>query len=420
MLPLEYYSIGYCIVHSNCNWSLIFQEVPDKEKLHMISKGTNTIKSNEYRVALRTNSSVSSETSKIFLTTFGSCLEELYLEIAYNVSPKFLLADLPVLRILELGICTKYFDLCSEVSFQSLESLKIYNIHSSGSTQSSQTAGDNGGNNWVLRNLVLEIEFGYKAAKLLAQFIRKSTSCHFLRIRIKYAAFSGCQLMEITEAIHNCTSSHDKQFHKLRFNVESPEDARQLIHYYPYMLDMIDWGVVLFTFRTKHVYNNYDENNALTLAIAQHHNIIQCQSLYIYNHNISGDGAVVLAEMLQYNSTLWVFHLSNNSIGNTGAAALAQALIHNSTLVRLDVSNNSISDAGAVALAEALPHNATLKWLNLSSNNIAHAGVVALAGALCHNSTLKWLNLSSNNVADAGLLALAGVLRHNSTLKIII
>ena len=46
-----------------------------------------------------------------------------------NVSPKFLLADLPVLRILELGICTKYFDLCSEVSFQSLESLKIDNIH---------------------------------------------------------------------------------------------------------------------------------------------------------------------------------------------------------------------------------------------------------------------------------------------------
>ena len=289
----------------------------------------------------------------------------------------------------------------------------FYSVHSSGSTQ---TAGDNGGNkgkaDLVLRNLVLEIEctFGYKAAKLLAQFIRKSTSCHFLRIRIKYAAFSGCQLMEITEAIHNCTSSHDKQFHKLRFNAESPEDARQLIHifnYYPYMLDMIDWGVVL----------NYD---ALTLAIAQHHIIIQCQSLYIYNHNISGDGAVVLAEMLQYNSTLWVYDLSNNSIGNTGAAALAQALIHNSTLVRLDVSNNSISDAGVVALAEALPHNATLKWLNLSSNNIAHAGVIALAGALRHNSTLKWLNLNSNNFADAGLLALAGVLRHNSNLKIII
>ena len=430
MLPLEYYSIGYCIVHSNCNWSLIFQEDPDKEKLHMISKGTNTIKSNEYRVALTTNSSVSSETSKIFLTTFGSCLEELYLDIADNVSPKFLLADLPVLRILELGICTKYFDLCSEVSFQSLESLKIYNRHISGSTQSSQAAEYNGGNkgkaDLVLRNLVLTIEctFGYKAAKVLAQFIRKSTSCHFLRIRIKYAAFSGCQLMEITEAIHNCTSLHDKQFHKLRFNVESPEDARKLIHlfhYYPYMLDMIDWGVVLYTFRTKHTYNNYYyENNALTLAIAQHHNIIQCQSLYIYNHNISGDGAVVLAEMLKYNSTLWVFDLSNNSIGNTGTAALAQALIHNSTLVRLDVSNNSISDAGTVALAEALPHNTTLKWLNLSSNNIADAGVVALAGALCHNSTLKWLNLSSNNIADAGLLALAGALRHNANLKIII
>ena len=425
MLPLEYYSIGYCIVHSKCNWSLIFYEEPEKENLHLLSKGTNTRTGNEHRVALRTNASVSNETSRILLLTFSSCLEELYLDIDENASPKLLLTDLPVLRILELGISTKFFDLCSEVSFQSLESLKIYNRHISGSTQSSQAAERSGGikrnADLVLRNLVLEIEctFGYKAVKLLAQFIRKSTSCHFLRIIIKYAEFSGCQLMELTEAIHNCTSSHDKLLHKLRFNVESSEDARQLIqlfHAYPDMLDTIDWVVVLTIFRRKRTYN-YDNISALTLAVALCHNIFRYQSLYIYNRNINSDAAAVLAEALRYNSTLWVFDLSCNSICDTGAAALAQALHHNSTLVRLDVSNNSISDAGAVALAGALNHNSTLKWLNLSSNNIADAGVAALAQTLHHNTTLKWLDLSSNTIADSGAVTLAGALNHNSTLK---
>ena len=55
MLPLEYYSVGYCIAHSHSKWSLTFKEDTEEDKLHMLVSGAKTCNS-EYRVALKTMS----------------------------------------------------------------------------------------------------------------------------------------------------------------------------------------------------------------------------------------------------------------------------------------------------------------------------------------------------------------------------
>ena len=55
MLPLEYYSVGYCIAHSHCKWSLTFDEDTEEEKLHMLVIGAKTYDS-DCRLALKATS----------------------------------------------------------------------------------------------------------------------------------------------------------------------------------------------------------------------------------------------------------------------------------------------------------------------------------------------------------------------------
>ena len=75
MLPLEYYSVGYCVAHSHSNWSLTFEEDAEEEKLHMLVSGAET-GDNECKVALNTTSMMS-EKLIVLLNGFTSCLEEL-------------------------------------------------------------------------------------------------------------------------------------------------------------------------------------------------------------------------------------------------------------------------------------------------------------------------------------------------------
>ena len=76
MLPLEYYSVGYCIAHSNSKWSLTFDEDTDEEKLHMLVNGAKTGNC-DYRVALKATS-MTPEKVNIFVNDFISRVVEFY------------------------------------------------------------------------------------------------------------------------------------------------------------------------------------------------------------------------------------------------------------------------------------------------------------------------------------------------------
>ena len=55
MLPLEYYSVGYCIAHSHSKWSVTFDEDTEEEKLHMLVSGAK-IYDSDYRLVLKATS----------------------------------------------------------------------------------------------------------------------------------------------------------------------------------------------------------------------------------------------------------------------------------------------------------------------------------------------------------------------------
>ena len=481
MLPLEYYSVGYCIAHSHSKWSLTFDGDTEEEKLHMLVNGAKTGDS-DYRVAVKTISMTPENINMhILLNGFSSHVEELYyLKIPDNGN-SLSLPPLSTLHILELQVDNNKspFNISCDLSFSSLEaliisssrksttlgaktckaiakllssttSLKIfclslniksrgYSAHVSNNGMEVITKGLSDNIALPLKSLDIECKctFTTTATRSLVQFITRNTTLQY--IRICHVTFSAQGLIELTEAIHHCSSLQDK-LEKLLFCVECSEDVvnmRYMIKDHPDMGNSINWNEVIEINESKKTIN---ESNALTLSIAIEYvisldlsnksisdvevealapGLYHCSTLkylFLSNNNISDAGSVTLAQSLHHNSTLERLDLSNNNISDAGAVALAQSLYHNSTLKNLYLSNNNISDAGAVALAQALHHNSTLDWLYLSNNNISDAGAVALAQSLHHNSTLKELDLSNNNISDAGAVALAQALHHNSTL----
>ena len=167
----------------------------------------------------------------------------------------------------------------------------------------------------------------------------------------------------------------------------------------------------------------FSAHGLLKLARAIYGNsTLQEKSLKDLRCTVNGnDEANDLAQLLVEHPQVVGGHecIMMTQISDVGAVALAQALHHNSTLKVLPLSNYSISDAGAEALAQALQHNSTLECLNLSDNSISDTGALALAQGLHHNSTLKLLNLYNNSISDAGAVALAHGLQHNSTLMLL-
>ena len=357
MLPMDYYSLGCCIAHSQCQWLLSVMneevmggEVEVEEWVRMLGAGASTSDGGQAGKIVGLGGTNTGEClSKIF-TEWKSIfqLHQLSLELPAPCN-KITWPDLSQLRVLKLEIWTSAgVKLDSLLPHLSLESLTI----------TSECDGR------------LEYE---DCVAIEHHLMDTSTLKH---ISISRCDCSASGLLVLARAIHDHPTLQEKELENLYvFTLEGDDEAQDLAQLY-----------------------NEDLN-----IISDHLEVT----------GISTAGAVALAQVLQHTSTLRRLYLSNNSISDAGAVALAQALHHNSTLRELYLSNNSISDAGAVALAQALHHNSTLRELYLSNNSISDVGAVALAQVLHHNSTLEELNLSNNSISDAGAVALA---QHNSTL----
>ena len=126
MLPLEYYSVGYCIAHSHSKWSLTFDEDPEEEKLHMLVNVAKSVDGNPRIASLKTTS-MTSENMNILVNGFSSHVVELYcLKIPDNGN-SLSLQPLSTLRILELQVdnSKSAFNISCDLSFSSLEALII-------------------------------------------------------------------------------------------------------------------------------------------------------------------------------------------------------------------------------------------------------------------------------------------------------
>ena len=457
MLPLDYYSLGYCLSHSQCQWVLGLGKKIGEDEVRMLAAGAGTRSEPRGRVTglkrKQTERSKSQMKEKSLLSLSGKCLSMLFTEwksilCLHQLSmelparcDQITWPDLSALRVLELetkGHTKRKLE--TLLPGLSLESLTVLRSHdeecvaigdhitsttslkelciSSGISEEKGveaiTAALASNQSLPLERLELECKctFTATAGDSLAQFITNTTTLKYLSI--KRCTFSAHALLVLARAIHYNSILQTKNVEEFHLTVNDDNEAKDLARLqveYPDLMNKIGPNKTI-------VYSNNSISDAGAEALTQallHHNSTLTE-LVLSNNSISDAGAVALAQALHHNSTLTRLVLSNNSISDAGAVALAQALHHNSTLTKLYLSNNSVSDAGAVALAQALHHNSTLTALNLSNNSISDAGAVALAQALHHNSTLTWLNLSKNNISDSGAVALAQALHHNSTL----
>ena len=423
MLPLDYYSLGYCIAHSQCQWLLSLDREVGEEEVKMFVAGANTREeASGSVVGLRGRwdddeemdekwddfYSMLAEGLNMLFTQWKSVLHlhelHLYLPVPCD---GITWPDLSELQVLHLVIREKenwrldsllpclllesltiipcndkgylLFEDCDAIglymkSTTCLKNLCVRGPISEGVEVISKALAHN--RSLPLERLKLECSdtFTDTAADCLAQFITNTTTLQHLTIRYKHLSDAGA--VAIGQALHH-----------------------------NYTLEELDLSNT-----------NISDAGAVALAKALHHNST-LEMLDLCNSSISDAGAVALAQALHHNSTLKMLNLFNCSISDAGAVALAQALHYNSTLEMMDLCNSSISDAGAVALAQALHHNSTLEKLNLFNSSISDAGAVALAKALHYNSTLEMMDLCNSSISDAGAVALAQALHHNSTLK---
>ena len=456
---LDYYSLGYCIVHSHSQWVLTVQgsEI-EEEEVRMLVAGASTRDDTSARVVeLRGEErieecggghwplSVSAESLLTLSTELENVirLQELHLKLPAECSSSITWPDLSGLRVLHLAFSDErnwrldtllphlslesltiepsdevdkvVFEHCVAIGmllsssnclkclhFQSYESL--LDIDPKGMEAITKAMSEN--EHLPLRSVVMKCKctFSDTPAHSLAVFIRKTTTLYHLCIG--WCTFSAHGLLELARAIHDSSSLQEGWLKYLTCTVDGDDEVTycaQLLHHYPHMVDRIQWSHI-------------SDRGVEVIANALHHNST-LRRLDLSNSRISNAGSTALAQALHHNSTLRRLDLSNSRISNAGSMALAQALHHNSTLGKLDLSNSRISNAGSMALAQALHHNSTLRWLYLSNSRISDAGFAALAQALHHNSTLVVLDLSNNNITDTGSAALAQALHHNSTLE---
>ena len=384
---LDYYSLGYCIVHSHSQWVLTVQDnETGEEEVRVLVAGASTRDDTSARVVgLRGNErseeyggghwplSVSAEGLLTLFTELENVirLQELHLEPPAECS-SITWPDLSGLRVLHLALSdernwrldtllphlslesltiesardfgTVVFEDCVAIgmllsSSNCLKCLHFFSINSDleidpeGMEAITEAMSEN--EHLPLRSVVMKCDctFSDTAAHSLAVFIRKSTTLHHLSIG--WCTFSAHGLLELAQAIHHSSSLQERELKDLTCTVDGDDEASycaQLLHHYPHMVGWSDW----------------DESGGIQWS------------------HISDRGAEAIATALHHNSTLKVLDLSNNSISNTGSMALAQALHHNSALEVLDLSQNDVMSAeGTRQLVQALTVNTTVIHLFL-------------------------------------------------------
>ena len=348
---LSYYSLGYCIAHSQCQWVLSLDgEDIGEEEVTMLVGGASTRQEASGRVVgLRgwwnydtdryMPPIMLAEGQNMLFTQWKSILHlhELHLDLPVPCDG-ITWPDLSGLRVLTLGGISggKNWRLDSLLPHLSLESLTIIaggdyllledcdaiglhiksttclkelyitryidhiSIDDKGMEVISKALSDN--QSLPLERLWLECHgtFTATAADCLAQFITNTTTLQHLTIH--RCTFSAPGLLALVQALHHNSTLQEKSLEGLTVTVDGDneaEDYAKLLVECPYMVGNL--GIIC----------------------------LQCK-------NISDAGAVALAQALHHNSTLKELKLSgNDAIGKEGTHQLVQALTVNTSITKV-------------------------------------------------------------------------------------
>ena len=408
MSPMDYYSLGYCISHSQCQWVLSLKSKMEltKERIKILANGATKVTGVGKVVELGDEVLSHLNEDKLF-TEWNNilCLQKLSVQEIPTVWP-----DLSQLEVLVVS----FWDNATEQDLVTIAKhlpiapcLKNFTLH----TQldiGCITAALATGQLQQLERLNLEVRsITDNSTELFFTFLRNSSSLQHLSIMS--LTTSAHKLLELLQTIDHHPTLQEKSIKGLACRVTTDVDVNALSQLCSKYCDSMRTEFI------RYVGGISDDRIVVLAEILQHK--YGSRELDLSNGGTSDDGTVSLAKALHRNSTIHNLQLKSNRITDMGAVALVDALHHNSTLQALNIYCNAIGKEGAVALADALHHNSTLQSLILSSNSIGDEGAIALANALHHNSTLQSLFLGSTSIGDEGIVALAEAILENQSLQ---
>ena len=442
MLPLEYYSVGYCIAHSHSKWSLTFDEDTKEEKLHMLVNVAKSVDGNPRVAALKTTS-MTPENMNILVNCFSSHVEELYyLKIPDNGN-SLSLPPLSTLHILGLQIDIEYaFNINCNLSFSSLEALIIsssrkgtilgattckaigkllssttslktfclsqshgHSAHVSNNDMEEITKGlsDNIGLPLKSLDIGCKCTFTTAATRFLVQFITRNTTLQYLKIHVDIFEDVDIFAKGLSDNVAVPLKSLDVGC-KCTFTTTA---TRSLIQF-------ITRSTTLQYIRICHV--TFSAQCLIELTEAIHHCSrlqekkleeltfrVECSEDVDNLRHMAKDYPDMHKSITDWDGVTNVHSYSTgyNDVRKIWKVSLVK-LVLGCQVKSIHLMGMNISDAAAVALAQALHHNSILERLILSKNNISDAGAVALAQALHHNFALKELDLSGNDIGQEG------------------
>ncbi|KAF4321352.1 hypothetical protein BBO99_00005036 [Phytophthora kernoviae] len=140
------------------------------------------------------------------------------------------------------------------------------------------------------------------------------------------------------------------------------------------------------------------------------------QDLDVGNTELDASNLIAIAQALRGNRSLQSLNLDNPVIRTNEEEAIqyiGKMLQVNRVLTNLSLSKHQLTDNGAQVLAERLLDNRALRRLALRANRIGSTGASALAALLLRHPTLAEFDISANRIGDVGAKAFALVLRAN-------
>ena len=480
MLPLEYYSVGYCIAHSHSKWSLTFDEDTEEEKLHMLVSGAKTCCS-DYRVALNTTS-MTSKNMHILMNSFSSNVEELY---PFKIPDNLSLPPLTKLRILELQIDNHEFtfNISCDSTFPSLKALIISSGHEciTLGTQTCATIGkllsstslktfrlsacsthvsnkdmkiitksliDN--INLPLRSLDIDCKctFTTTATRSLVQFITRSATLQYFKIHIDnfedvdiFAKGLSDNVALLLKGLDiDCKCTFTTTATRSLAEIITRSTTLQYLKLHVDTLRDVDIFAKSFSDNIAIPLQSLDIDCKCTFTTTATRSLVQfitrsttLQYIRICHVTFSAQKLIEMTETIHHCSRLQekqLMELSFHVECSEDVVNLRHMIKDHpdmqKSITHWDRVTNVLSSSTEIEYKRNEKMNASAvnlglgcshdTSLNLMNMGIGDAGAVALAQALHHNSTLKWLDLSNNVITDAGAVALAQALYYESTL----
>ena len=357
--PLDYYCLGYCISHSQCQWELDFEFASmGDEGVEIFCNGTLSNRQATWN-------------GKIMKAKFfGNEITEEGIKSLLKVSPQMLQAIVKLqlkynkLNAMALGVFSKVIP--------KMTSLRVLNL-------ADNPIGDGG------------------AVELIRTLCHCKTPLRHLILDDTSIGESDCASLTIL------ISSTDLEKLDVSNNRLSSNSVTSIMN-----------GILQNnTIRTLRMSSSqFSVDNCTSLSSILQQPMCQLRMLYIAKCNIDSGGALQLAAGLTSNQSLELISISDNPIGDTGAAALCEAINNNTLLQTLDMSSCRITSEGFIEI-----DSSSLQKLEIRGNHLGLEGAKAVSKMIIKCKILREVDLNFDDSLEDGVDTIISSLQSNTSLE---